>query len=155
MADIGGCRPTPSFSLCAGEEGLACGAQIPVHEKSMSFSLPAPNDTAAKTSTTADHNRSIPKTFTLLYGCSLIEDHDTAIQNDILTIKTEGLKGEKGLRSLGFQFRFVPCCPAHIEEDNENYEHMICAEINKPPQSPHPPSRSCSAAPRSQRPLCC
>ena len=86
-------------------------------------SVAAPNDTtAANKSTTADHNRSTPKNFTLLHGCSTIEDHDTAIQHDISTIKTEDLKGEKGLRSLGFQFRFVPCCPAHIEEDNENYD---------------------------------
>ena len=101
-------------------------------------SVAAPNDTAANKSITADHIRSTPKNFTLLHGCSTIEDHDTAIQHDILTIKTEGLKGEKGLRSLGFQFRFVPCCPAHIEEDTEYYEHMICAEINKPPQSQSP-----------------
>ena len=43
LADIGESSSLPSFSACAGDEGLACGAQLPVHDKSLSPTLLAPN----------------------------------------------------------------------------------------------------------------
>mmetsp|Transcript_15196 Transcript_15196/g.32982 ORF Transcript_15196/g.32982 Transcript_15196/m.32982 type:complete len:634 (+) Transcript_15196:37-1938(+) len=88
--------------------------------------------------------RPIPKHLTLLNGCNTLEDHEDCIRHVIST--SRGLSGEEGLKGLGFEFRFVPCCPAH----SKNSECITCVECDengianekenctaiKPPQSP-------------------
>jgi hypothetical protein len=89
--------------------------------------------------TATNRARPIPRNFTLLHGCSTMEEHDDKIAADVATIKNNGgyhddvgvtnnkdkgmacsLRGTEGLKALGFEFRFVPC---HLHSSNCNVCH--------------------------------
>ncbi|KAL9183350.1 hypothetical protein ACHAXT_005137 [Thalassiosira profunda] len=72
--------------------------------------------------------RPLPKNFTPLGGCTTLEEHEDRVRSALDAAR--GLEGEEGLRAMGFEFRFVPCCPAHEEE------HKLWVEGDAPPQSP-------------------
>ena len=53
----------------------------------------------------------IPPGFTLLHGCVTMEQHEEKILTDLQTVGScnNRLRGEEGLKAVGFEFRFVPC----------------------------------------------
>ena len=62
--------------------------------------------------------RPIPKNFTLLQGCTTLEEHEETVRRVVTAAANNKLSGEEGLKELGFEFRFVPCT-----------EHETCVEI--------------------------
>ncbi|KAL7491344.1 hypothetical protein ACHAWT_000719 [Skeletonema menzelii] len=58
--------------------------------------------------------RPIPKNFTLLHGCSTMEEHEHKIAAEVAAVK--GLHGKEALSALGFEFRFVPC-KLHVQDE--------------------------------------
>ena len=60
----------------------------------------------------------IPPGFTLLHGCVTMEQHEERVLADLQTVGfcEKRLRGEEGLRAIGFEFRFVPCAK-HVASD--------------------------------------
>ena len=62
--------------------------------------------------------RSVPKV--LLHGCHTTEEHEEHIRRAVDIIKGTGgvsLKGEEGLKAIGFEFLFVPCVQHAVKEN--------------------------------------
>ena len=68
----------------------------------------------------------IPRGFVLLNGCTTMEEHEERVLSDLevvgFTTTDDGrrLRGEEGLRAIGFEFRFVPCAKHNVLGDDES-----------------------------------
>ena len=87
-------------------------------------------------------SKPIPKGFVLLHGCTTMEEHEDHILADLNIVGFQSntnhndvvrLRGEEGLRAIGFEFRFVPCakhakgdttCGVHTEDNSSTQEDI-------------------------------
>ena len=70
----------------------------------------------------------------LLHGGSTLEEHNEIIRHVIsssLSSAQSSIGGEEQLKTLGFEYRFVPCCSAHASHDimNENNCHQCATRL--------------------------
>jgi len=100
--------------------------------------------TAESGAASAATPRPIPQNFHPLRGCTTVEEHEERVRSALAAAR--GLEGEEGLRVLGFEFRFVPCCAAHEEEHKAWVEGGAGAGNSSgdatPPQSPEEEDKS-------------
>ena len=61
---------------------------------------------------------SIPPT-KLLHGCTTLEEHNEVIRHVISSSYSSSSCGEEQLKTMGFEYRFVPCCSAHASSHDD------------------------------------
>ncbi|KAL7429668.1 hypothetical protein ACHAXM_001804 [Skeletonema potamos] len=91
--------------------------------------------------------RPIPKTFTLLEGCSTMEEHEHKIAADLAIVSEKGLKGRDGLSALGFEFRFV-ACDTHVDSIigvGDSSPNEAAHDITQQPSAIISPKASCAS----------
>ena len=68
----------------------------------------------------------------LLHGCSTLEEHNEVIRHVISSSSSSSMGGEEQLKTLGFEYRFVPCCSVHASSHdnmNDNCCHQCATRL--------------------------
>ena len=103
------------------------------HDSSLVIKMGNKHSSSPEVTAAVSSSSSIPPA-NLLHGCSTLEEHNEIIRHVIsssLSSAQSSIGGEEQLKTLGFEYRFVPCCSAHASHDimNENNCHQCATRL--------------------------